>query len=113
MNDQGVQASFWLMILLTTIGSVDMPGHGNRKLPAPRSYVVVVVAWSVLFLMVDAGKGRAAAGAGWLVVLAGSVLGPFGKNAVSFLNAVSSQFAIKPPTSPGSAGAPSTANKNV
>lgn len=110
-SEQGVQASFWLMILLTTIGSVDMPGHGNRKLPAPRSYVVVVVAWSALFLLVDAGKARAAAGAGWLLVLAGTVLGPFGKNAVSFLNAVSSQFAVKPPAA--AATAPATGNQTV
>lgn len=85
-TESSVQASFWLMIVLQTIGSVDMPGKGQRKLPSPRAYLAVIIAWSVLQLAVDTGYDRAASAVGWVIVLAGMVLGPFGKLMVNLFN---------------------------
>lgn len=94
MNSDSLQTSFWLMIFLQTIGSVDMPGRGARKMPAPFHYAAIFVTWLVLQLVsgISEGAARAAAGLGWLLVLAGMVLGPFGKQAVQFMNNVAKNF---------------------
>lgn len=78
--NNSLQASFWFMVLLQTIGSVDMPGSGPRKMPSPRSYLAIIIVWAVLQLLADTGKGRdrAASVAGWVIILAGAVSGPFG-----------------------------------
>lgn len=95
MSPQGLQTSFWAMIALQTIGSVDLPGKGARKLPSPRQYVAIVVAWVILQLVsgFGAGASRAAAGLGWLLVLAGIVAGPFGQRLVNLFSTVAAQFA--------------------
>lgn len=85
-TDTSLQASFWLMVVLQTIGSVDMPGKGMRKMPSPRSYLAILIAWSVLQLGADAGYDRAANAVGWIIVLAGMVLGPFGQRIISVFN---------------------------
>jgi hypothetical protein len=94
MNDDSLQTSFWIMILIQTIGSVDMPGKGPRKMPAPRQYVAIVVTWLILQLAAGASEGaaRGAKALGWLLVLTGLVVGPFGKTAVGFLNTIAQQF---------------------
>jgi hypothetical protein len=103
MNGDQVATSFWVMILLQTIGSVDMPGQGNRKLPAPRQYAAIIVAWGVLQLVADAGKEQAASTAGWVMVLAGTVVGPFGSRLISFFNTVATKLSNAPvPTSSAS-----------
>lgn len=84
------------MIALQTIRSVDMPGKGPRKLPAPRVYVVAIVLWSILGLVSDAGADKAAALMGWVTVLTGAVIGPFGSTITSFLDTISSQFGVAP-----------------
>lgn len=94
--DRQIQGSFWLMIAIQVIGAVDMPGKGARKLPAPRAFVVVIVMWSILGLIADAGAAKAAAVMGWVTVLTGAVIGPFGNIAVGFLNTISSQFGVQP-----------------
>lgn len=97
MNSDGsLQASFWLMIALQTIGSVDMPGYGARKLPAPRAYVAIVVTWSVLTLIEDAGYEEAANVMAWVTVLAGMVAGPFAQKLVGFMGTISKNFAVAP-----------------
>lgn len=66
------------MILLRTIGAVDIiPGTGPRRLPAPKAYVTVVIAWAVLALASDAGAKRVGPLLGWIMVLAAFILGPF------------------------------------
>lgn len=65
----GVQTSFWIMIVLQTIGGVDMPGKGNRKMPAPRRYLAIILAWAVLQILTDVGQDRAANVIGWVLVL--------------------------------------------
>lgn len=114
MATGSLNTSFWLAILLQTIGSVDMPGSGARKMPSPRQYVIFVAAWGVLNLVADAGMEKAANTAGWVILLAGSVLGPFGQRLVNLLNTIGSNFGISSPIinnsgkpSPGST-APST-----
>lgn len=101
MNEESLQTSFWTMILLQTIGSVDMPGRGARKMPAPRQYVAIVVTWLILQLIagISAGAQRATAATGWLLVLAGMVVGPFGQKAVGFLQTISHNFAVTPANS--------------
>jgi len=84
------------MIALQTIGSIDMPGQGTRKLPAPRQYLAAVLAWGGLEILADTGRGRAAAVTGWVIVLTGAVFGPFGNKAISLIQTVTHQFAVPP-----------------
>lgn len=102
--DNQLAASFWLMVVLQTIGSVDMPGQGGRKMPAPGVYVPIVIVWSVLQLLSDAGLQRGARVAGWVTLLAGAVVGPFGTKAVGLLTGASKFYG----TGPGVAGASAT-----
>lgn len=80
------------MILVQTIGSVDMPGYGARKLPSPRQYLAIVVAWMVLFLAAGIGQQarRAAASLAWLLVVTGMVIGPFGKRLIALFGTIAS-----------------------
>jgi hypothetical protein len=95
MTGDSLQTSFWLMVMLQTIGSIDMPGRGARKMPAPRQYVAILTAWLVLQLIagISAGAERAAAAVGWALVLTGAVAGPFGSRAVNFMSTIATQFA--------------------
>lgn len=91
MSDQRIiESTFWVMVVLQTIGSIDMPGAGARKMPAPRQYVAIVVLWAILGLAADTGLRRPASRFALLLVLVGMVLGPFGQRAVSFLNTTAS-----------------------
>lgn len=94
MNGDSLQTSFWAMILIQTIGSIDMPGRGERKLPAPHQYVAILVTWLVLQLIssISAGAARATAAVGWALVLTGLVVGPFGKQVVNLFTIISTQF---------------------
>jgi len=92
-----VSAPFWAMVILQTIGSVDTPGKGERKMPAPRSYVAIIVLFGTLGLFADAGYERAANVMAWVTVLVGVVIGPFGKTLSNFYNSIANQFAIPPP----------------
>lgn len=84
------------MILVQTIGSVDMPGSGPRKMPAPRQYVAILVTWLVLQLVstINQGAQKATAAIGWALVLTGLVVGPFGKQILSVFTTISEQFAL-------------------
>ena len=94
--DRQLHSAFWLTIAVLTIGAVDMPGKGRRKLPSPRNYVAAIVVYAVLGLISDFGNGKAAAVMGWVTVLTGMVAGSFGKAVIGFLNTVSSKFAVQP-----------------
>jgi hypothetical protein len=74
------------MVALQTMGSVDMPGKGERKMPAPRSYLAIIALFSALHLVADAGAERAASAAAWITVLLGVVKGPFGNQLTSLIN---------------------------
>lgn len=100
-----IDTTMWIMVLIQTIGSVDLPGQGPRKLPAPRQYVAIVTLWSILGIVADAGSagaGRAAAMFSWLLVLAGTILGPFGGKLTSFLQAVARLYPTNTSPPPGS-----------
>lgn len=101
MDNGSVSAAFWVMVALQTMGSVDMPGKGPRKMPSPRSYVAIIVLFTTLHLVSDAGAPRAAGMMAWVSVLAGMVLGPFGKTLSNFYNTIADQFAIPPPSTGG------------
>lgn len=104
MNDS-LQTSFWVMVLVQTIGSVDVPGRGARKMPAPRQYVAIVATWVVLQLIskINDSTERAAAAFSWVIVLAGLVVGPFGQRLVSLFQAIAQNFpAATPVTSTSS-----------
>jgi hypothetical protein len=100
------------MILVQTIGAVDLPGKasatsplggaGTRKMPSPRVYVPIVVLWGILGLVAETGaeQSRLASKLSLLVLLTGALLGPFGTTAIKFLNTVSTNFAIPAPASP-------------
>jgi len=94
-----LNASMWLMITVQTIGAIDLPGHGPRKLPAPKAYVAVIVLWSIFGLMADGGFGRAAAAMSWVTVLTAMVVGPAGKTFTNFLKLTGQTFGTKAPTS--------------
>lgn len=93
-----LQASFWFMVLLQTIGSVDMPGRGPRKMPAPRNYVATMVTWGVLQLVSDMSDraARAAKSVAWVIVLAGMVVGPFGSMISKALTSISNTYGAPP-----------------
>lgn len=97
MATSSLNTSFWIAILMQTIGSVDMPGRGPRKMPSPRQYVVFVAAWGVLNLVADAGMEKGANTAGWVILLAGSVVGPFGQRMVNLFNGIAGGFGINSP----------------
>jgi len=91
MNPESqLNASMWLMIVIQTVGAIDIPGHGKpkkgengkllpeRKLPAPKVYVATIVLWSIFGLIADAGQGKAAAMMSWVTTLTAMVIGPFG-----------------------------------
>lgn len=82
----------WIMIIVQTIGSVDMPGHGPRKLPSPRAYLEIVVLWTIYGMLGDTDWGRPAAVASIVTVLAAMTLGPFGSRTVNFFNEIASKF---------------------
>lgn len=100
--DRSLQASFWLMVVLQTIGSIDLPNSKNapykvaRKLPAPKQYVAIVIVWATLHLLGDAGYGRPSAIAGWVMVLTGMVTGPFGKRFVGFVQDAANLYPTNP-----------------
>lgn len=77
-----------------------MPGKGPRKMPSPRNYAALIVAWGTLQLVADMGMERAAKAIAWVLVLGGLVLGPFGTIVSNALNSVSSTV--------GSSSAPPT-----
>lgn len=95
MNENSLQTSFVVMILVQTIGSVDMPGRGPRKMPAPRQYIAILITWLVLQLIagISAGAARATAAIGWVLVLTGLVVGPFGKQVINLFTVISQRFA--------------------
>jgi hypothetical protein len=91
-----LQASFWFMVVMQTIGSVDMPGRGPRKMPSPRAYAAIIITWGILQLIADAGgerAGRATKVTAWVIVLVGMVLGPFGTSFVKFLSNTATSLA--------------------
>jgi hypothetical protein len=95
------------MVALQTLGSVDMPGRGPRKLPSPRAYAAIIVTWGILQLIADAGgeaAGRATRAMAWVIVLVGMVLGPFGAAAAGFLNKTAT--ALTQPTAGNTATTP-------
>jgi hypothetical protein len=84
------------MILLQTVGSVDLPGQGARKLPAPKQYVAIIVLWSILGFVADlnAGAARVASQFSILLVLAGAIVGPFGQRFLGFTSGVAALFPV-------------------
>lgn len=117
MNEESLQTSFWLMVVVQTIGSVDMPGRGARKMPSPRQYVAIVVTWLVLMFIagINDGAARATKAIGWVLVLVGMVIGPFGKRVISLFNTIATNFAPSTSTVAGQAAtsAASTAVSGV
>lgn len=108
MNDRRLlSATFWAMVIVQTIGSVDLPGYGTRKLPSPKQYVAIVVLWGILNLVADAGPSYAkfASKLSALVLLTGAVAGPFGSRAIGFLNLISHAFSLAPATATPAGGA--------
>lgn len=83
-----IQSTFFVMIVIQTIGTVDT----KHRLPAPRQFVAVSVLWGILFLLADTTMNKLAARLSVLVVLTGMVIGPFGRVAIGFLNAVAKNF---------------------
>lgn len=102
MNPQRtVSNTFWAMVLVQTLGSVDIFTAGPRKMPAPRQYVAIATLWSILHMLAGSARyGRLAAHLSLLTLLTAMVLGPFGPQFLAFLNYVSAQFSLAP-ASPG------------
>lgn len=99
MNLEGLQTSFWVMVVVQTIGSVDMPGKGARKMPSPRQYIAIVVTWLVLMFIagINDGTARATRAIGWALVATGMFVGPFGKRVISLFNSIASTFGSTTP----------------
>lgn len=86
----------WVMVILQTLGAVDMPGKGVRKLPSPRVYVPVILSFGILELLADMGMSRAAKYIGWVTVIATLVLGPFGVKLSTLFESVAANAATLP-----------------
>lgn len=103
-GSQTVGVTFWIMIILQTIGSVDI--RGPRKMPAPKQYLAIFAAWGVLQIIADTGRDRIARAGAWLFLVTAMVLGPFGAKLVSLFSTVASSYGVTPastaptPTSP-------------
>jgi len=95
-----VAAAFWVMVAIQTMRAVDMPGKGERKMPAPRSYVAIIVLFGTLQVIASAGAERAAGVMAWVTVLTGMVVGPFGKTLSNFYNVVADKFPVTTPGGP-------------
>lgn len=87
-TNAGLTASFWVTIILQTIGAVDLPGKGVRKMPSPRNYVLTCIIWSILGVVAALGMEKAAAAMAWLTTLAILVLGVPGKAFVHLITQV-------------------------
>lgn len=108
MNDRRLLSStFWAMVIVQTVASVDLPGLGDRKLPSPSRYVAIVVLWGILNLIADAGPSyaRFASRLSVLVALTGAVAGPFGSRAVGLLQWLGHTFTLAPATATPGGGA--------
>ena len=92
-----VQTTMWAMILIQTIGSVDLPGSGARKLPSPRAYVAIIVLWSTLTMLAETSASKFASRMAVALVFTGAVVGPFGQRFASFLNTTAHLFPTTPP----------------
>lgn len=109
--ERTVSNTFWAMVLVQTIGSVDVFTAGPRKMPAPRQYVAIGVLWSILHMAAGSRSfGRLAAGLSILTLLAAAVLGPFGAQAVTFLEFVGQRFSLAPSPGGGASSSPSSAS---
>lgn len=93
-----LNTSFWLMVFLQTLGSVDMPGSGHRKMPAPRAYVAIIITWEGLNILASTGRERAAEIMGWVMLLTGLVVGPFGNKLSHFFTTVADTYGAKQPS---------------
>lgn len=96
-----VLATWFAMISFQTIGSVD----ARHKLPAPKQYVAICVAWCILFFAADTGAGKLASRLSMLILLTGTVAGPFGPRLVSFLQMIAQRFAVPPAQGQATPGA--------
>ena len=100
MGRASVSVAFGVMVFLQTLGSVDMPGKGERKMPSPRSYISTIALFSVLGVVADAGAERAASVAAWVTVLLGMLKGPFGNALTDLINAIAPPGPGAQPLSP-------------
>ena len=107
-----ILATFFAMLTLQTVGTID----AKHKLPAPKQFVAISVLWASLFLIADMGYAKAAARFSLLLLLAASVVGPFGQRLIDFVNMIASRFGgvnlatspqTNPQTNPGSFTNPS------
>jgi hypothetical protein len=99
MNDERVvETSMWVMILAQTVGAVDLPGYGDRKLPSPSQYVAIIALWSLLGVGTSIGGAvsRLSARLAILVTIAAMVLGPFGKRLTGLLTNIGKLYATAP-----------------
>jgi hypothetical protein len=102
-----ISSTFWLMVIVQTIGSTDIFTAGPRKLPAPKQFVAIGVLWSIFHLFEGSRYERLFSSLSVLVVLAAVVLGPFGGVALGFLSYVASRFSLAPAGAPGGGGSSS------
>lgn len=67
-------------------------------MPSPRSYGAIIITWGVLQLFADMSDraARAAKSVAWVIVLAGMVVGPFGRLITGAMNAVSNTYGVPP-----------------
>jgi hypothetical protein len=103
----------WAAIGIQTIGAVDPPGQGPRKLPAPGQYVAIFAAWSVLQFMASGTMARGARAASIVFLLVTVVLGPGGNRLIALMGSITTMFGGVSTTAVGNtgtaAGAPASA----
>lgn len=85
--------TFFAMLAVDTIGAVD-PFGGKVYLPSPRQYLATFLLWGIMGLAagVSDNAARLAGRLSLLMLLTATVIGPFGRKAVRFLNATTAFF---------------------
>jgi hypothetical protein len=108
---QTLETTLWIQMLLQTIGAVDMPGAGPRKLPSPAAYASSIAVWTILGFAADSGPSgaRAARSFAWVLILANLALGTAGKALVRLLNDIGSIYRPATSTAQPSVAAPGAA----
>jgi hypothetical protein len=110
---QTVQSTLWAAVFIQTIGAVDPPGKGPRKLPAPGQYVAIFAAWSVLEFMASGSLAKGARAMSIVFLLVTLVLGSGGQRIIALMGSIASTYSNAGNTGPGNtgtaAGAPASA----
>jgi hypothetical protein len=88
-----LSATFMAMLFVDTLGAI-APFSRKVYLPSPRMYLATFLLWGIFGLVasVSDAAARVVGRLSLLMLLTATVIGPFGRKAVNFLNATTAFF---------------------